>query len=303
MGTFFASRRNQVLSALVAVIFVVLAAYFLGQAQRKKVDISSTGAATVSPSPSASLTPDVSPSPSDVPSPSPSPVASVAPSVAPSSAPPASPIVTGPALTTAGQRLQSPSGDQTYANAGPCDSWTDATWTKVDCNLFTISSQTPQGSVGYMVENKSISGRTAWRVTLLTNPDGSMWHVKLAADDVSTPTFDLIDVKEAHIPGDSQPELVVGYRVSGSGQILDYDIVVLSGAGTLHGAGSRSLDHGSAIVDSTSLVDYSPKPNFSAPSYFDRNVIGFSGGAFRIVDDSHAPERPPGNLAHTASSP
>jgi hypothetical protein len=32
-------------------------------------------------------------------------------------------------------------------------------------------------------------------------------------------------------------------------------------------------------------------------SYFLRSVIGFSSGAFRITDSSHAPERGPGNLA------
>ncbi len=167
----------------------------------------------------------------------------------------------------------------------------------MDCNLFVVTGATSQGSVGYMVEKMTVGARTALKVTLLTNADGTRWHVKLTVDDVSTQTFDLIDVKLAHIAGDSQPEVTVGYRINGTGHILDYDIVELRPGGGLDGVGSRSLDHGSAVIDGTTLVDYVPYPDANTPSYFDRNEIGIGGGVLRIINNSHAPERGPGNLA------
>ena len=45
------------------------------------------------------------------------------------------------------------------------------------------------------------------------------------------------------------------------------------------------------------VVDDAPYPNASTSDYFIRSVIRFSGGAFRVVESSHVPERGPGDLA------
>ena len=301
MGTFFSSRRNQVLVALAAVIFVVLAALFLGFSARPKIGVTSTGGASVSPSPSdtTSPTPDVSPSPSDLASPSPSAAPSVAPSTAPSAAPPSSPTVTGPALTASGHELNppSPAPADRMGSGAPCDqAWMDSGWT-IDpggCGILAIRNSDQGGSVAFVIEHMGSTPTVQRRVYLMTGTDA--WHVRLAASDDTGSKYTAIAVKQGNIAGAPFPQVIVGFRINGTGQFLTYDIVDMAADGSLAVSGSRNLDHGSANISGNQLVDYTPYPNANTPDYFIRSVIGYSAGAYRITDVSHAPERGPGDL-------
>jgi hypothetical protein len=296
VGTFFASRRNQVIVAVAAILLVLasIVAYNLVRGGTPKIGVTQTGTGSVtSPSPSAtdSPSPDVSPSPSLAPTPSPS----SAPSAEASAAVPST---TAPAIGTAGHEMNPPAADATKPNAGPCDAWYDTStgWSAGSCGILLLKSKEVTRSVGYVTEQKSAGSGTAWRVFLMTSTAGT-WHIKLEATDESGTRFDTVDVKEANVAGDDFPEVVVGFRIHGTGLFLTYDIVQVPSGGALNVAASRNLDHGSANIESTDIVDYTPYPNASTPDYFIRSVIGFSAGAFRITDSSHAPERGPGNLA------
>lgn len=141
--------------------------------------------------------------------------------------------------------------------------------------------------------------RVAWKVLLLTNKSDASdnnWRIRLSASDESLSRFSDIAVRRATIGGDSAPEVVVGFRFQGTGNILTYDIVQLRPAQALFIAASRSLDHGSANINGAEPDDYVPYPNANTPSYFVRSVIGYSTGAFRISSISHAPERGPSDF-------
>jgi hypothetical protein len=307
MGTFLASRRNQVIlgAAAVGLVLVVLLALAL-RGPGRKVGTTSGGTAVASPTPSDPPTPSpdasASPEASTAPSPAPSATAtprSSAPAPAASAAAPGS---TGPALTSAGHQLEAPpSGTAERGSSGaPCqEGWKTPGWTisDGDCGIFFVRSSDQSGSVGWLVEHQGSGAATRRHVYLMTAAPSGGWTVRLAGLDDSGTRYDAISVKQAHVSGDAFSEVLVGFRVNGTGHFLAYDIVEMAADRGLSVAASRSLDHGSANIDGNQLVDYEPYPNASTPDYFIRSVIAFSAGAFRVIDSSHAPERPPGDLA------
>ena len=281
MGTFFASRRNQLIVggvalALILVILLVLAL----RGPSTKIGVTST-AASPTPSTSPSPTPEVSPS------------ATLAPTATAAAATPAS---IGPVISNAGHELDAPASDVTKGNGPGCGIWVDTGFTLVDCQILPIRDSTPAGSVAYVVEKKS-SGDGMRVFLMTTNGSEAFWHIKLQAYDDAGTKYTAIGVKPAHISGDALGEVLVGFRINGTGKFLTYDIVQLGTGGALTLAASRNLDHGSANISGSQLVDYEPYPNASTPDYFIRSVIAFRAGAFHIIDSSHAPERSPGDLA------
>lgn len=303
MGTFFVSRRNQVIVAMVAVVMLVLlllAAFNLGRGGPAKIGVSPAGGTSVLPSSSPSA--DATPSPAE-PSPSPSPAARTPSAAAPAPAASAAvPGTTSPALTTAGHELDAPASPgpaDRFGSGAPCyDTWADPGWTidHTDCGIFAIRGPDQDGSVAFVVEHMGVAPNIKRRVYLMTGADA--WHVRLTATDDTGTRYDMVQVKKATVAGDAYPEVVVGFRINGTGHFLTYDIVEMRAlGGALEVAASRNLDHGSANIEASDIVDYTPYPNASTPDYFIRSVIGFSGGAFRINDSSHAPERGPGDLA------
>lgn len=300
MGAFFATRRNQVIIGAVALALVL--ALLLGLAVRgpsNKVGLTTGSTAAASPTPSDSPSPSPLPVASPTPpAPTPSPVA--APTPTPTAVPSAAvPGSVGPVVSNAGHELNPPTGSPAdrLGSGGPCENtWQTPGWTisPGDCGIFSVRNQDQVGSVAFVIEHQGSGAGTKRHVYLMT---GEPWHVRLAAVDDSGTKYDGVSVKLAHIAGDAYPEVVVGFRINGTGHFLTYDIVQMAADGGLTVAASRNLDHGSANIDGNQVVDYAPYPNASTPEYFIRSVIRFSGGAFRIVESSHAPERGPGDLA------
>jgi hypothetical protein len=173
----------------------------------------------------------------------------------------------------------------------------DSGWTLTECGILFIRSSDQNGSVAWVTEQKTAGSGTARRVFLMTARDDGSWNVKLSATDSSGTRFDKITVSQANIGGAPFPQVVVGFRINGTGHFLTYDIVDMAADRSLAVRGSRNLDHGSANIDGNQLVDYTPYPNASTPDYFIRTVVGYSAGAYRIMEQTHAPERGPGNVA------
>ena len=300
MGTFFASRRNQLIVAGVAVALLLVILVLLalrGPAQKIGVISAATSPGpSASPSPSPDATPSATAAPTSISTPIPALTA------APTRAPTAAPAY-GELVTTAGHELNAaPAGSADRLGSGaPCwQTWMDSGWTidhtsdGADCGIFAIRNSDQGGSVAFVVEHRGTSP-VQRRVYLMTGTDA--WHVRLAALDDDGSRYTAISVKQARISGDAFPEVVVGFRINGTGKFLTYDIVEMNADGALTVAASRNLDHGSANISGSELVDYTPYPNANTPDYFIRSVLAFRAGAFHIIDSSHAPERGPGDLA------
>jgi hypothetical protein len=125
-----------------------------------------------------------------------------------------------------------------------------------------------------VVYEKSVTVPDGWEVALSTHGDG-LYPGPLFAD---------VQAKVADVTGDGKDELLVGYRSSGTGQFLDYDLVGTTDDGTPTVEVHERLDHGSVVVRSHHLVTYSPVYGHNdancCPHWIRRDTVGFSRGAF-----------------------
>jgi hypothetical protein len=85
------------------------------------------------------------------------------------------------------------------------------------------------------------------------------WLLDLRHTDDAGQTVTGVRVRKGDLTGDGKPELVFGFRISGSGAILAYDIVVDSAGGDPRVAASRELSHGQATVAAPVVNDREAK--------------------------------------------
>ena len=128
-----------------------------------------------------------------------------------------------------------------------------------------------------------------WKVVLATRPQGSD----------PGPVYADVKAVVGDVTGDGQPELLVGYRSEGTGQILDLDIVGTTKRGTSTVLAHEQLYKGSAKIKDGSLVTWEPVYRKAeancCPSWIRRDVVHFRGGAFVV---QHGPKVPTAR-AHT----
>jgi hypothetical protein len=227
-------------------------------------------------------------SPNAVVSPLTSPATSPAPSAAPSQA-------TGSTvLTAAGSLLQAGSG----SDAGPgrgngpgCQIWVDPGWTLGDCNLVGVNGTANSSQmVAYVTQHKTGPGGVQWRIFLMTTTDtDAYWHTKFYFSDDLGGGYTNITVKAVDTTGGGLPDLAVGFRhnkTSGSGTVLDYDILMRAGAtAPLQVVAHRQIADGS-VVFSPGITDFDSAPG----PQFTKSVIRFSSGAFKVTSTSQVPQ-------------
>jgi hypothetical protein len=157
--------------------------------------------------------------------------------------------------------------------------------------------------------NEAISGRVGdervWRLRIWTRasvvPDGG-WQVALELPRRASPTqprtFAAVGVHAADVTGDGAPELLIGYRAGGTGQLESYDVVTYrTGAPPRVGAHREQLHKGSVTVDGARVVDYSADAGTAecCPTSTTKTTIEFRDRAFRITDVVELPidQQPP----------
>ncbi len=164
------------------------------------------------------------------------------------------------------------------------------------------------GSRVWLVEKKPQPPATLWRASVVTWSQGKgAWLVDLLFSNEQgltpgkQPGVDLVsvNVKAADLTGDGKDELVFGFRSSGTGGYLAYDIVTDAVGGAPKVAASRNgLTKGQASVAGGTVTEYAAPASGSPslPTTFEKSIIQYSGGAFRIQPAGQVPAPGPGQL-------
>jgi len=102
-----------------------------------------------------------------------------------------------------------------------------------------------------------------------------------------SPSYLNVTVKVADVTGDGKPEILVGYRHAGTGDILEYDVVTYPKGGSVHVAAHRDLYKGTAVVRGHTIVDYTasygPNDPNCCPKAIVRATVAWQRGAFRVI--------------------
>jgi hypothetical protein len=129
----------------------------------------------------------------------------------------------------------------------------------------------------------------AHQLRILTYDEGrSGWVEQLHATDIGKPPWVGLTVVPRDLTGDGKPELVVGYRYSGSGGDLGIDIVANDDGVPVVEAHPDDAVHGSAVFQGRNLIQY--LAHFAlgeancCPSTFTRRTIAYLDRDFRVVD-------------------
>lgn len=133
-----------------------------------------------------------------------------------------------------------------------------------------------------------------WKVTLATRPQ----HGDLG------PVYADVRAEVGDVTGDGKPELLVGYRSEGTGQILDIDIVGTTDDGTPKVLAHDQLYKGTAKIKGGTLITWSPVYRKSdancCPTSIRRDVVRFRDGAFVVQPGPKVPTArasiPPGDF-------
>jgi hypothetical protein len=169
-----------------------------------------------------------------------------------------------------------------------------------DCHLLIepgwagdcASVQMAGGTVDWVVQHRPVTGSCceAYVIRMFTySGEAGGWVVRLEARDDQAAKWSGAAVKEEDLTGDGAVELIAGFRFQGSGLILAYDLVTDQSGSTLAvAAHSGQLSHGSALVGSGRVDDYSAQyPNNEpncCPPYFEHRAIQWNGSAFAATD-------------------
>jgi hypothetical protein len=211
----------------------------------------------------------------------------------------------GTVVTSQGATLEAAPQPTVQSTQGPstdCHGLGDAGFTVDDCGRVEMAG----GTRVWLVETKPATAASApfkpLRAYVMHFSQGrGAWLVDLRHADDAGQTVTGVRVREADLTGDGKPELVFGFRVSGSGAILAYDIVVDSAGGDPKVAASRQLSHGQATVAAPVINDREAKyPNGEpncCPAFIQKSTVSFSGGSFRVVEtgrDDPTTGSPPG---------
>lgn len=223
----------------------------------------------------------------------PSPVQSPAPFV-PTPSPAPSSI--GPAVTLAA------SGSPLAAVPAPtvvpvaqntdCRALVPAGWTGV-----CAPEQMAGGTAIWMVARRPTASSTvpAWQVSIfLYSATAGGWYPSLSASDPGGSRWTNVTATAVDLTGDGLPEIVVGYRLKGPRETLEYDIV-----GFPVGGAPRVLAHvgglgrGSAVVAGGVVDDYAAEyPNGApvcCPVDFLERTVGWTGAAFQATPVARVP--------------
>jgi hypothetical protein len=182
-----------------------------------------------------------------------------------------------PVPTTGAQLTAAPQPTVQSANqpTAPCTSLgTGPGWTVTQCQSFAIGG----GHQAYLVERHG-SGLTAtWHAYVMHFSQGNgTWLVDLRKVSTTPGELANVHVVATDLTADGVPELVVGERHSGTGQILDYDIVTGLGSAP-HVAAHRQLYKGAIKVYlGQQIQDYQAEyphgePN-CCPAYIQQTVV------------------------------
>ena len=187
---------------------------------------------------------------------------------------------TGAELTAAPQpTVQSAAGPTTA-----CPALGTPGWTVTQCQSFAIGG----GHQAYLVERHGSGLSATWHAYVMHFSQGNgTWLVDLRRVSTTAGELTNVHVVAADLTSDAIPELVVGERHSGTGQILDYDIVTGLGSSP-HVAAHRSLSHGQLKVLPGQLIDdYAAQyphgePN-CCPAFIQQTVVLWDGTHHQFV--------------------
>src|ERR1700712_1532707 len=133
----------------------------------------------------------------------------------------------------------------------PCGQLNSSGWTVTQCQSFTIGG----GHQAYLVERHGSGATATWHAFVMHFSFGNgTWLVDLRKVSTTPGELQNVHVESTDLTADGVPDLVVGERFSGSGNILDYDIVTGLGSNP-HVAAHRSLSHGGIRVFPGQLID------------------------------------------------
>jgi hypothetical protein len=200
----------------------------------------------------------------------------------------------GPVVSGEGAVLAKPPVAETRTSSSGCGSLNDPGWSS-NCGIV----QARDADLAWILETKSvIGGGTARRAYVFRRQSGSSWTLALAAKDDDGTTYADMRLRSADVSGDGSPDIVFGFRVQGTGQILMVDVVEGPGEVVVH----RELSKGSVRVSSGQLDDWSanlgPDDPSCCPSSYTHGEVRKVSGAWRLVRQTSVPpdDVPPSQL-------
>lgn len=244
--------------------------------------------------PTPSETALTSDSPSPDPSPSPSPSPSLSPSPKPSLAPDMAASADG-ALLNADESGMAQSG---APDGIDCKALGDAGWAVKQCQAYTFSDKLRKA---FLVEHHAPDGGGGeqWRAMVLKYSYAqSTWIKELSVIDDTGSVVSSIDAQAIDLTKDGKPEIVFGYKLTGTGKFLAYDVVTAM-IGTPTVAVHRELGNGHASVANGVITDYEarygPKGECCPVDYLQAR-IGFGAKGWRVQPLATVKQAPAGNL-------
>jgi hypothetical protein len=180
-----------------------------------------------------------------------------------------------------------------------CRALGDAGWTVHGCGQVAMAG----GERVWLTERTAVPGSAteAWRAYVLHwSANDRAWIVDLRfEDDVAAQVFD-VNVLASDLTGDGKAELVFGFRYTGTGSVLGYDVVGDGPDGRVAIRVHRELSHGAALVTGGRIVDYGAQyPNGEpncCPAYTQRSIVSASGDAWYVTPDARVDGAGPANL-------
>jgi hypothetical protein len=111
------------------------------------------------------------------------------------------------------------------------------------------------------------------------------WSLVLStqADDLHAgPLYADVVPETRDVTGDGQPELVLGYRSEGTGQILELDVVELTDTGHVSVLGHSELYKGTVVLKPGRILTWTPEYKTTdgncCPTWIRRDVVRFEDG-------------------------
>lgn len=271
-------------------VFVLLIGILLGGFLKGGDDKPSADA---SPSPTESL---IDPSESPSPSPSASPSASPSPSVSPSPS-----LAPDSAASANGALLNADEAGQVQSSAPDgidCKALADPGWAVKKCQAFTFSDKLRKA---FVVEHHAPEngGGEGWRVLVLKySYQQDAWVKELSMIDDGGNIATSVTAVAQDLTKDGKPELVVGYKLTGTGKFIGYDVVTaMIGSPTV--AVHRELGNGHVVVANGVITDYEARYGTKGdccPVDYLKAAVGFSAKGWRIQPQGVVKSAPAGDF-------
>ncbi|MEX0665929.1 MAG: hypothetical protein WD598_14330 [Acidimicrobiia bacterium] len=140
------------------------------------------------------------------------------------------------------------------------------------------------------IDEVLVSRNWAIRIHRITEDGRAMGLALTTPTDLENDELSLLYADVTHavgdLTGDDEPELVLGYRSEGTGQILDLDIVGLDESGAVEVLAHAQLYKGTARIKKGTLVTWMPIYKKSdancCPTWIRRDVVRYEEGAFVV---------------------